>query len=195
MPTIIMDDWSLHYQGLGEGPDVVLLHGLSGDLAFWPPLVVLGLTPRYRLTLVDLRGHGRSGLPKTGYTTRDLAEDVRRLLDKLEIPAAHVVGHSFGGAVALHFATLHPDRVAGLVLADTRVRALQPAQGLRDWAPWKGVRERLVKQGLEIPDEELEFELGLINTLARHRLAGKLEGLSLEPVFLPFASGTPRRAR
>ncbi len=194
MPTIPIDDWTLHYQSLGEGPEIVLLHGLSGDLAFWHPVLVLGLASEFRLTLVDLRGHGRSGRPKSGYTTRDLALDLGRLLDRLSISSAHIVGHSFGGAVALHFALLHPERASSLVLADARIRSLQPSQGVREWSLWQGIRERLSRHGVEIPDDAVDPDFGLMNTLARFRLEGNLEGVSLEPFFVPFAAGSPRRA-
>lgn len=194
MPTLPIDDWTLHYQRLGDGPEVVLLHGLSGDLAFWHPVLLAGLASRYRLTLVDLRGHGRSGRPRSGYTTGDLARDVARLLDHLSIDAAHLIGHSFGGAVALHCAFLHPERARSLVLADARVRSLQPSQGVREWSRWQEIRGLLAAHGLEIPDDDVEPDFGLMNALARYRLEGRLEGLSLEPFFVPFAAGGPRRA-
>jgi len=194
MPTIPIDDWTLHYQRLGDGSDVVLLHGLSGDAASWHPAVLGRLAAVRCLTLVDLRGHGRSGRPASGYTTRHLADDLARLLDALSIPRAHLIGHSFGGAVALHFALLHGDRARSLVLADARLRALQPAQGLRDGALWRDVRNWLEGQGVAIPDATVDSDLELMNTLARHRLEGRLDDLPAAPFFIPFAAGSPRRA-
>jgi pimeloyl-ACP methyl ester carboxylesterase len=195
MARIELEGIPIHYQSDGAGPDVVLLHGLCGDLAFWHPALVSGLARDHRVTRLDLRGHGYSGRPASGYTTRDMAADLARLLDHLGIDRATVVGHSFGGAVALQFAALEPERAAALVLADVRVRSLQPAQGVRDWAQWHGLRDRLRAHGIEVPDESLDADFALLDELARLRLAGRLEGLDLAPFFVPFAASSPRRAR
>src|ERR671924_1491508 len=113
MPRIQINGFLLHYMSVGEGPDVVLIHGLTSNLAFWYPRIVAKLAPRYRVTLCDLRGHGFSGMPRNGYTTRSLALDLKTLLDHLEIEYAFIIGHSFGATVALNFAVLYPERVRG----------------------------------------------------------------------------------
>src|SRR5262245_44773912 len=114
MARIELNGIPIHYQCDGEGPDVVLLHGLCGDLAFWHPSIVSGLAADHRVTRLDMRGHGYSGRPASGYTTRDLAADLARLLDHLGIVEASLVGHSFGGAVALHASALEPERTAAV---------------------------------------------------------------------------------
>jgi pimeloyl-ACP methyl ester carboxylesterase len=195
MARIDLNGFPIHFQSDGEGPDVVLLHGLCGDLAFWHPTFVAGLAKDHTVTRMDLRGHGYSGRPASGYTTRDMASDLADLLDHLGIARASIVGHSYGGAVALHFAALRPGRTAGLVLADARIRSLQPEQGMRDWAQWHGIRDRLRAHGIEVTDDALDADFGLLDELARLRLAGRLEGLDLPPFFVPFAASSPRRAR
>lgn len=195
MATVTRDGFELNYLRFGAGPDLVLLHGLSGDLAFWHPTVISGLASRWRVTLLDLRGHGRSGRPATGYTTRDLAADLGHVLDRLDVSSAHLAGHSFGGAVALHFACMQPGRVDTLVLADARIRALQPRRGVRDWSHWRQVQDWLAGHGIEVGAAVADAELGLLETLARCRLEGKLDGLTAEPFFIPFAGGSPRKAR
>ena len=90
MGNVIVNGVDLHYWTVGEGPDIVMLHGLGGNLAIWHMHVVPLLRERYRLTTFDMRGHGRSGMPPTGYTTRDIAEDVRCLMDELGIEKAHL---------------------------------------------------------------------------------------------------------
>ena len=129
---------------------MVFIHGMAASHGFWHLNVLLPLARRFRVTLYDQRGHGSSSLPPSGYTTAELAEDLRQLLDALEVPRAHLVGHSLGGAVALHLAAQHPDRVASLVVADTRVRALQPVQRPSDWPHWGSVKARLAELGLEL---------------------------------------------
>lgn len=195
MPKINVNGFPLHYTERGDGPAVVLIHGLSGDCAFWHPLIVGGLARRFRTIAVDLRGHGHSGTPVEGYTSRDMASDVAGLLDRLGIDRAHLVGHSYGGAVALHLAVDHPGAINRLVLADSRVRSLQPDQGVRQWPHWQRVRQWLHRHGVDIGNEVAEPEFGLLERLARCRLEGKLEGLTAGPFFIPFAAGSARRAQ
>lgn len=184
----------IHYMTRGGGRDLVLIHGLSGDMASWHPVVVGRLAEDHTVTMLDLRGHGRSGMPSSGYTTRDMAADVTGLLDHLGIARAHLVGHSFGGAVALHTAVLYPRRVDGLVVADTRIRTIQKRKGVKQWAHWKRVREWLGRHGVEVPEKMSDPDIGLLRCLAQHRVAGRLKGLSAEPFVIPFSMGTVRRA-
>ena len=94
------------------------LHGLADSLAIWDALMPL-LSQRGRATRVDQRGHGESDAPPGPYRRDDLAQDVVRLLDALEIERSVLVGHSMGGIVAMATALAFPDRVAGLVLLGT----------------------------------------------------------------------------
>jgi pimeloyl-ACP methyl ester carboxylesterase len=97
-----------------------MLHGLTGHRAdFRPRLRELADTGR--LLAPDLRGHGdftRTGRAET-CTFPQLVEDLRALLDAWEIPACDLLGHSFGGMVALRFVLAHPGRVASLIAMDT----------------------------------------------------------------------------
>src|SRR3954467_7832901 len=111
MPHIQANNRSFHYWQSGQGPDIVLVHGLGGNLAGWHLGVVPELQLHYRVLTYDLRGHGRSDAAP-GYTTADMVQDLVGLLDALEIHTAAVVGHSWGGDIALHLAQLHPDRVS-----------------------------------------------------------------------------------
>lgn len=194
MPRARLGGVDLHYQRFGEGAEVVLLHGLTANLAFWHPAIVSGMAGERAVTLLDFRGHGRSGAPASGYTTRALAEDVLALLDHLGIASAHVIGHSWGGAVALHAAVLAPERVASLVLADARVRALQPAQGFDGWEQWPQIDARLRAHGIAIAPDLLAREFGLLEELARLRATGALDGVDLKPYVVPFAGGSVKAA-
>lgn len=100
----------------------VLLHGLAADtMASWYftlayPLVELG----FRVVLLDLRGHGRSERPPTGYALDDFVDDLEAVLDGHGGPAPyHLFGNSFGGTVAFAYAARHPDRVAGIVAVES----------------------------------------------------------------------------
>jgi pimeloyl-ACP methyl ester carboxylesterase len=96
---------SLAYIDMGErsGPAVVLIHGYTDNARDWVPLVPY-LSKRYRLILVDIRGHGQSGKPECCYSRLDFAYDIKLLLDALEVRKADIVGHSLGSIIAQTFA-------------------------------------------------------------------------------------------
>lgn len=106
----------IRYVTAGEGEPIVLLHGWMSDASMWGRLDTNPATEEFLLIAVDLRGHGKSGKPhepeKYG---PEMAEDVVRLLDHLELKKAHLVGYSMGAIVAGKIAATHPDRVLSVV--------------------------------------------------------------------------------
>src|ERR1700691_2238393 len=103
MAKALVNGIHLHYQQFGEGSPIVMIHGITGNWPIWHLEIVPALMSGYRITTYDLRGHGYSDVPPTAYTTADHASDLRQLLDNLGIQRAHVMGHSFGADIALHF--------------------------------------------------------------------------------------------
>ena len=109
MPKLVANGIDFHYQQAGAGPDVVLIHGVTGDLSIWFLCEAMGILGRsFRVTAFDLRGHGYSGLPRDRYTSADQAADCLAIMDALEIEHAALVGHSFGAVIAMHAAVLCP---------------------------------------------------------------------------------------
>ncbi len=108
---------TLAYIDMGNpaGPPVVLIHGYTDSARDWVPMLPY-LSKRFRLILVDLRGHGQSGKPECCYSRFDFAYDVKLLLDTLGIKKADLVGHSLGSIVTQTFAELWPDRTGRVVL-------------------------------------------------------------------------------
>jgi pimeloyl-ACP methyl ester carboxylesterase len=98
-----------------DGPVLVLLHGLAGCSAGWAGLADR-LGDRYRLIAPDLLGHGQTAKPRGDYSVGAYATGVRDLLDVLGVERATLVGHSFGGGVAMQLAYLCPERAERLVL-------------------------------------------------------------------------------
>ena len=99
-------------------PDtVLLLHAAMGSSQRWFRWMPR-LTARYRVLRMDLRGHGRSQIPAAdqAFSLAHLVDDVRELLDRLELPAVHVVGNSAGGYVSQRLAIESPERVKTLAL-------------------------------------------------------------------------------
>jgi pimeloyl-ACP methyl ester carboxylesterase len=119
-----MGTFSMAYREWGRRPSrraVVLIHGITGSSLSWLR-VAPALATRYRVIAVDLKGHGDSDRAPAGYRFADQAKEVASVCQALELDAIAVIGHSWGGAVALQLAT-STDLVQRLVLED-------PALGL-----------------------------------------------------------------
>lgn len=105
-------------QGRANRPAVVLIHGYSDSWFSWSRILPL-LPSAVHVIVPDLRGHGDSDRPRSGYGMRQLALDVLELMDVKGIERATVVGHSLGGLVAQQVALAAPERVERLVLVST----------------------------------------------------------------------------
>ena len=107
------DGVQIHYVDQGEGEPVVLMHGFSGSaMRSFSEIINALVSDGYRVIAYDARGHGASDKP----TDADayglpMVEDVRRLLDHLELDTAHLVGYSMGGRTLTKFLTAHPARI------------------------------------------------------------------------------------
>jgi pimeloyl-ACP methyl ester carboxylesterase len=106
---------------------------------------------QYRVIVPDLRGHGKTTAPAdpADYGIARYAEDVRELLDHLEIRLCALVGCSFGGMIALQFATTYPERVAALVISDSSPAYDHPGydEGFRERERRMREQEELVRRG------------------------------------------------
>src|SRR5271163_2593917 len=112
MPKLNANGLKFHYQQAGCGPDLILIHGITGDLSIWFLCEAMGvLTRSFKVTAFDLRGHGYSDVPRDGYTSADQAGDVLAIMDGLGIGRATLLGHSFGAVIGTHAAVLYPDRI------------------------------------------------------------------------------------
>ena len=103
------------YVKVGTGPALLLLHGLGCSHRTWLP-VLDALARRYTVIAPDLLGHGESDKPRADYSIGGFANGMRDLLTVLDVDKATVVGHSFGGGVAMQFAYQFPERTERLVL-------------------------------------------------------------------------------
>jgi pimeloyl-ACP methyl ester carboxylesterase len=113
--TVQINSIEMYYEEYGVGSPLVLLHGFGGSSQNWHPFIAK-LSERYRLVVVDLRGHGYSTNPENRFTHRDAANDVLLLLDKLGINRFSAIGMSTGGMTLLHMATNQPKRIDSMVL-------------------------------------------------------------------------------
>jgi pimeloyl-ACP methyl ester carboxylesterase len=116
---IELEGVTLEVEDHGQGVPVILLHGFPLSSEMWTPIRT-AVEQAARLITPDMRGFGGSSKPEHGYSMEALAEDVIRLADRLELPRFVLGGHSMGGYVALRVAAARPERLAGLILVDTR---------------------------------------------------------------------------
>lgn len=160
MPFTAVHDNRFHVQQAGTGRDVVLVHGVTGDLSIWflsGAMTRLGASRR--VTAYDLRGHGYSDVPPSGYTSADHAADLLGLMDSLDIGRADVVGHSFGAVIALHAVVLAPERVTSVVLSDPYFPALRHLEDASRWGHWEAFRAEAADAGVTLSDEHW-YDLG-----------------------------------
>ncbi|MGH2740651.1 MAG: alpha/beta fold hydrolase [Actinomycetota bacterium] len=158
--TIPVDGVRLSAYSFGEGPPLVLLHGLAASKLSWLP-ILRPLAERYRVIVPDLPGHGESSKPRARYTPAYYAGVVTGLLDTVGAENPVLIGNSMGGRVALEVARRSPDRVAGLVLLD-------PAAPGGRWA-WMLQFVRVVPTGVAaIP---VPFQHEMIKTAIRQLFA------------------------
>jgi 3-oxoadipate enol-lactonase len=100
----------------GAGPPVLLVHGMGLDQRMWQPQIEPLTASGRRVITYDLRGHGGSGIPATGYRVVDFASEAMALLDVLGIDRADLVGLSLGGSVVARLAVRHPERVRSVTI-------------------------------------------------------------------------------
>jgi pimeloyl-ACP methyl ester carboxylesterase len=112
---IVLHGHRVRFHRAGEGPLLVLLHGIASTADTWAP-VVDGLAARHTVIAPDLLGHGASAKPRGDYSLGAYASGVRDLVAALGYDRATVVGHSLGGGIAMQFAYQFPERVERLVL-------------------------------------------------------------------------------
>lgn len=149
----------VHVEQAGESEPVVLLHGFGGSTYLWRQ-VTPRLAGRFRVLAIDLNGFGWTERPRTceAYTLEGQAALVLGVLDALGIERAHLVGHSYGGGLAIWLAARHPERVRSLSLVASTLPTYATARRSR-WAAWRplvalfvrtrALREGFVRRGLE----------------------------------------------
>lgn len=147
------------YEGTGEA--IVFLHFSGANLMMWQRIVPY-FQDRYRLILVDLRGHGKSDRPEKGYHMDEMAGDVLGILEHLGIERAHIVGSSLGAEVGLSLAANHPEKVISLVCDGALSGEFGP------YGTWEG--------------SEVEYEAYVAEQLEQTRQAQDLVFPSVEAV-------------
>ena len=183
MPKVLLPNGvRIHYQQVGEGPDLVMVHGLTGNLAVWHLRIVPELLDCFRVLTYDLRGHGLSDTPPTGYSPDAMAEDLLGLLDALEIERPLIAGHSFGADVALYHSLNHPDRVAEVIAIEAALPALEQSRRHDGWVGWSYWSRALEEAGHPVPPEKRSDMRYMVRaTIDLPKQWGPLKGLPRNP--------------
>ena len=154
MPCANVNGGTLAYEVSGGGHPVAFLHGHTLDRRLWDPIAAY-LSLSYTVICVDLRGHGRSAVPETGYAMADYAADLLGLVDLLGYRRVSLVGHSLGGIIAIELALTHPDRFTTMTLVGTGLGGFQHPEESRAMTERKkslvrteGVSEKFVRTAI-----------------------------------------------
>jgi|AntRauTorcE11898_2_1112593.scaffolds.fasta_scaffold06312_2 pimeloyl-ACP methyl ester carboxylesterase len=120
MPHVETNGVDTYYERHGEGQPIVFVHGLTMDRRTWRPQVD-ALEDTYEVITYDCRGHGKTetGNPSE-YSVSLLVDDLRTLIEELDVESPVLCGHSYGGLIIAEYAHQYPDDVAGLIFADAR---------------------------------------------------------------------------
>lgn len=157
MDVIRVNGAELSSMSLGQGPVVLMLHGLViGNMASWFSPIALPLSAQRKVVLYDQRGHGDSSFASSGFDLDTQAQDLQTVMmhHGLDQEPVDLVGHSMGALIALRYALQNPDRVRRLVLIDAPMPAcehvapslqrVQSREGLMAWID----QELVVARGL-----------------------------------------------
>lgn len=174
MATIDVLDSSLHYEESGAGLPVVFLHGNPTSSYLWRK-VTPRLADRARTLAPDLIGMGASGRPRIAYDFADHARYLDAWFDALDLREVVLVGHDWGGVLALDWAARHPGRVRGVTVFETFLKPLgsadlsAPARERFEALRTPGLGEKLVlEENLFL---ETAFKGGVLNPLSEAEVA------------------------
>jgi len=144
MERVRSDDAEIVYWTLGDGLPVVLLHPFPANHEFWLP-VAESLSPRYRILVPDLRGHGESAVGEGPATMEKHAADLARVMEDAHAPAAAIIGVSIGGYILFEFWRKHRARARALGLSNTKA----PADGPEARAARLQAADQVLDRGTE----------------------------------------------
>jgi 3-oxoadipate enol-lactonase len=174
MPRVEVNGVALAYEETGQGAPLVFVSGTSVDRTVWGGQVAY-FSRHYRCITFDNRDVGESTVVSAGYRIADLAADTAALLAALDLPAAHVVGHSLGGAVVQELALAAPDRVRTVTLVGSWARGDAYTRAV--FNTWKRMRTKLPDR--EFLEAFLIFVVGhtFLNAVGPDQLIGLFHAL------------------
>ncbi|MEW6226385.1 MAG: 2-succinyl-6-hydroxy-2,4-cyclohexadiene-1-carboxylate synthase [Chloroflexota bacterium] len=148
MSAIVIDGLRWEVRSRGAGRPLLLLHGFTGRGSSWGAHAT-ALARRFRVVVVDLPGHGRSGYAAPArMTVERTADDLATILAHLDAAPAHVIGYSLGARIGLRLAVAHPAAVASLVLESPSAGIENDAERAARRAADEALAARLERDGI-----------------------------------------------
>jgi pimeloyl-ACP methyl ester carboxylesterase len=142
-----VNDTRLYYEVTGKGEALILIHGFTLDTRLWD-YQFQEFSKHYKVIRYDIRGYGKSSNPSEGKQYANY-EDLKQLLDYLNIETAHVLGLSLGGSIAINFTLEYPQMVSSLILVGTILDGFSK-NAWRGFNPlFKTAREQGVEKAME----------------------------------------------
>jgi len=155
MPQLILKELPFYYETTGSGFPILAVNAFSFNLRVWDQQRG-PLSTRYRFITFDLRGHGKSSAPETGYSALDYLQDLEALIKHLDLDAVCLMGHSTGANIALEYTLKHPEKVRALILADPLVNGIRFPRAWRD--AYRAFREVTLAEGVSAGLEKAWIE-------------------------------------
>ena len=157
MAFVTVDGVRIFYEMAGSGHPLVFIHGHALDSRIWQGQME-GLRRLYTVIRYDVRGHGQSEAPPTGYSRAHYAAELLGLINALDLTKPSLVGHSMGGTVALEYALQHADRCSTLSLIGSGLEGYSYQESMsetvnkqKDMLRQEGVSEKFLRVALFSP--------------------------------------------
>lgn len=198
MSALIIENGLVHYEAIGRGPPLILVHGWLGSWRYWMPTMD-DLSDRYRTYALDLWGFGDSDRRQDGYSLAAYTALLQQFMDVLGIARAPMVGHALGGAVVLRLAARMPDRVEQVIAVCTPLIGSSVARSLATFSGDNDVVSRILgrRQVAAYPEVQIEADkvdatavINSVQAVIEEDTWQELERLEI-PVLLVYGKNDP----
>jgi len=113
---VFINGLKINYKIAGEGPAILILHGWGGSSDSWTNTQEILAKKNYKIIVPDLPGFGKSGLPSFALNVDEFCKILEKFISELGLDRFYLLGHSFGGALAVKYALKYPQKIKGLIL-------------------------------------------------------------------------------
>jgi pimeloyl-ACP methyl ester carboxylesterase len=158
----------LFYRSLGEGPPLIIVHGLYGSSDNW---LTIGkaLADDFKVYMIDQRNHGQS--PHSSIHNYDaMRDDLIQFMDRLGLPKASLAGHSMGGKTVMHLALSNPDRVHSLIVLDMSPFTCEPGRHSTQYSLHTGIVGGMLKVDFNRVDTREDVDAQLAGSIPSSRI-------------------------
>lgn len=127
--TVLINNLKINYKIAGEGPAILILHGWGGSSISWTRVQEILAKQGYQVIVPDFPGFGKSITPPEPWGIKEYTDLILKFTQELKMERFFLIGHSFGGRVAIKFIVQHPEKIASLILCDSA--GIKPKPGFK----------------------------------------------------------------